>query len=234
MHGHISNYHLILYTVTDPVFVGLHNQRRTRIYRPVTGGNHRNLKRLQLLEVSRNRTAERHHNLSKVSLSCLINLGFILHKNRTGGLMRTKEITTEQNLVFFQICTHCLRPVHPWGNDKLECLVTQRQSLSFGYFNELLLIHVQMFQQQTFALGIGHNLGVRIHHQYIHNTAGMVLFGMMTDDIIELVNPGPNQMADQILDFRRIYGINKGCFFGAFNQVGIIAGSVRQRNQFVK
>jgi hypothetical protein len=40
----------------------------------------------------------------------------------------------------------------------------------------------------------------------------MILFGMMTDDIIEFVNPGPNQMADQILDFRRIYGINKAVF----------------------
>jgi hypothetical protein len=53
------------------------------------------------------------------------------------------------------------------GNDKLECLVAQRQSLSFGYFNELLLIHVQMFQQQTFALGIGHNLA----SGYIINTS---------------------------------------------------------------
>jgi len=119
VHRYIRNNHRVSGRAEDPITIGINNKCRIFKYLAMTGGYHFYVVRRKFLKVLFNHVPERHHDLGKVSLSGFIDAPFISGIEIGGCNMGAEKITTEKDLVFFQISHHGLRPVDPRGINKL-------------------------------------------------------------------------------------------------------------------
>jgi hypothetical protein len=62
----------------------------------------------------------------------------------------------------------------------------------------------------------------------------MILFSMVDDDIIDPLDACLDKVADIFKFFGRVNGIDKGGLLTPPDQVGIVAGPFRERNQGIK
>ena len=60
----------------------------------------------------------------------------------------------------------------------------------------------------------------------------MVLFGVMGDDVVELFNPF--KLREQHGGLGGIHGIDENGLAGAFNEIGVVAGTIRKRDEGVE
>ena len=102
--------------------------------------------------------------------------------------MRAEKITREKYLVLLQVRTHRLRPVNPGYIDKLQCLIAQRKRLAVIDRDKSIIADVQQINQHTLALRISYHFGIGIQKQDVRDAAGVVLFPMMRNNIIDSID----------------------------------------------
>ena len=175
---------------------------------------------------------EGHHDLGIVPLGRFEHTGVAAGIQVRRGQVRAKQIAGEQDPVLGQVGDHRLGPVNPGGVDELQRLVAQRQDLAVLHRLDPLGGDAQVIDQQRLGLGAAQHDGLRVLRQDGGNGAGMVLLGVVRDDVIDVRDLG--QLAHQQAFKGRIDGVQEGCLGRSLDQVGVVAGAVGQGDQRIE
>ncbi|GBE34202.1 hypothetical protein BMS3Bbin06_00722 [bacterium BMS3Bbin06] len=143
--------------------------------------------------------------------------------------MGTEKITAEQDLVFFQIGRHSLRPVNPGSVYELQRFVSERYCLTIINGNKEFLGYTQKVHKHPFCFWVANQLCVGVFREYRENAAGVVLFSVKRNYVIEFRNIF--ELSEQFIGHGWVNRINQNRFFAALNKISVIACSVRKRNQ---
>jgi hypothetical protein len=99
-----------------------------------------------------------------------------------------EEIAREEDFVLTKVGNLGLRPVCPWGEEKFEGAVPQRQGFFVFDYPETVWRQVEMCDKKVFALLVGHYERIGEKFQDHRQGTRMILFGMVYNYIINLVD----------------------------------------------
>ncbi len=148
--------------------------------------------------------------------------------------MRPEEVAREQDAILLQVGAHGFRPVNPRDIEELQCFAPERQRLAFRDREELAFIDVQEVDEHGFAFGVGNDLGARIAGEHVRDRAGMILLGVVRNDVVDAVHAGGGEAVHENAGLRRVHGIEQGDLLAALDQVGIVRGPLGQRDQLIE
>ena len=234
VHRNKRDQRLVGHSIRSPVPVRLQDEFGPGINHAVTGGDHVDGRLLQPVEVFADLGPEGHHDFGVIALGRLIAAEFIGKDRIALGQMGAEKIAAEENPVLGQIGEHRLRPVHPGRQDELQRFPAKPQDASLADGQETVFRYGKQIDQQRLAFFVGHDSGFGIHVQNIGNGAGMILLGVMGDDVVDPRDPQVPQMPDQIGGFRRVDRIDQGGLLPPPDQVRIVRGAVGKGNQLIK
>ena len=151
----------------------------------MTWSNHFQRKVFHFLQSFFNQFSVRGQYISKIFLSfkkqdSLINL---IIKAFACTIVLTKGIIGEQNLVFFQVSCHRIRPVQHRQRQKLQFTFAQRKHVAFFDSNKIKNIAI-MLNSLIFTLRSNEKHGIRCHFGKFWQSAGMIRLNMINYDII--------------------------------------------------
>ncbi|MBA7642947.1 hypothetical protein ES703_50656 [subsurface metagenome] len=129
-------------------------------------------------------SAEGHHDFGIIPLGGFVDLPLVGHIEVGGGQVGAEEIAGKQYLVLSQIGEHRLRPVHPGGIDELQRPVSQRDSLFVSYGLKLFLGNHEQAGEHILTLGRAEHLGLGVFLQHLGDGAGVVLLGVVGNNIV--------------------------------------------------
>ncbi len=145
-----------------------------------------------------------------------------------------QEIAAEKHLVFPQVGEHGFRPVHPGREYEFQGLAPQVQLLAVAHGLESVPGKQQQVHEHGLALLVGHHHGLGIDLQDRAQGTGMVLLGMLADDVVDAGHPGFLQIFEQFPGFAGIDRVDQRHLVAAPDQVGIVGGAFGQGDQFIE
>ncbi len=84
--------------------------------------------------------------------------------------------------------------------------------------------------EQIQTLGGAEHFSIGVNLKQPFKASRMVLFGMLGDDVVDLLYAQSTQVAQQHTGHGFVHGVNKCRLLAALDQIGVVAGSFRQRN----
>jgi hypothetical protein len=151
-----------------------------------------------------------------------------------GGQVGAEEIAGEQDLVLDEEAQHGLGPVHPGGEHELQALAAQVQHGAVGDDVARAGRHAQVRGQQIGALLVGHDPDAREALADGRDAARVILLGVVADHVVELSDPQLVEVGEEILGQRGLDGVDESGLGLALDQVGVVAGAERQRDERIE
>jgi hypothetical protein len=95
-----------------------------------------------------------------------------------------EEIAGKEDFVLTKVGNLGLRPVCPWGKEKFEGAVAQRQGFFVFDYPETVWRQVEKCDKKVFALLVGHYYSIREKFQDHGQGTRMILFCMVNNNVI--------------------------------------------------
>src|SRR4030042_1665726 len=234
VHGDVGYDNDVAGLIKSPHVIGINDELRFIVHGALAGSDNIYFIILNFIKVLLNLEAEGHHDFRPVAFGGFIFLPDIPHIHIRGSDMGTKKVAGEKNFIFPEVGQHSLRPVHPGGMDKLQSTVAQRNSLFIFDGLEPILGDQKAVDEHIFAPGGADSFSFRVLSQHLADAAGMVRLGVVEDNVVDTLDTELVEVIEQHILHRGVNSINEGGLFTALNQVGIIAGAIREGNKGVE
>ncbi len=122
--------------------------------------------------------------------------------------------------------------MHPGGMDELKCPIPEGDRLAIFYHSDLLRIDVEVIDEHLLCLGTAEDLRLRITFQDLRNTSGMVLFHVLTHQVVDLLYR--SELSHQDPALHRIDSVDESDLFASLYDISVVACPIGKRNQFVE
>ncbi len=220
VHGDVGDHHQVLRRARCPLLVEVDDECRPIVELPVAGGDDLHVVALEFFKVLLDLIPERSHDLGEVALGRFLGSALVGDVEIGGGDVRPQEVAAEQDPVFFEVGDHGFRPVHPGCVDERESLASQCQLFAIAHGDECLLRDGKKIDEDVFSLGCAHHFGVRVFLEHQPDAAGVILFGVMRDDVVDLGHVC--QLLHQRFRHCRIDRVEQGDFVLALNEIRVV------------
>ena len=208
VHGNIGDDDDVLRRVGGPFPVGCEDELRSRVERPVARRDDVDGKVLDLIQILPDDRPERHHDLGEISFRRLVDAGLVPDEKLRGREMRAEPVAAEQDPFLLEVGRHRLRPMDPRRVDEPERPVPQGDLLPVGDGPESILGDPEMVDEDALGQRRADELGPGVLRQDVRDPAGMVLLGVMGDEIIERRDVG--KVGLELAELRRVDRVEEG------------------------
>ena len=172
-----------------PFFIGIHNEIQSVIqHRTMSRADHGKIQFSHSCQGFQHVGLERTDNTVEIILGSTHVPFMVCHlayQNIMESIMRPEGITGHQNLFFFNIGIHGIRPVQIRHYHKTKCLIPDLHFLIVFYRNRSKLT-IYNFFQETDGTACSNNLQPRVQFQKLFHTSRMIRFCVIYDQIINL------------------------------------------------
>ena len=233
-HGVVENRDAIFLIIRRPLEVFLDDLRR--VIAPdhaVGGGNHlhRQVETEDFSNFRRHQAAEGRQDVGVVALALFVqfNLVHFIVEQVFVAVVLAEGVVAEQHRVAGQVGHHAVRPVqHRRFHEDQLFTITDIESIAGFHHVEVPLRMMMVAVDRVDGVGGAVNRRIRDLHHQLSQRAGMVLFGVVNDDIVEV---GEVDFAAQVLyelaaEFM-IDGIDQHVFLFA-DEIAVVAAAAQR------
>ena len=231
VHAHERQTDDVLRLAARPVAVGLDDEGRVVVHRPVARSDQLDRVLRDLVDVLQHLAAERHHDLGVVALGAVVHL-VLVGEHIAGGVVRAEEVAAEEDLVLLQPRAHRLGPVHPRGEEERERLVAEAQGVAVGHHLEARVVHVQVVDQHGPCLLVAHHRQIGEALEQQRRAARVILLDVVDHEVVR--SRKVVELRQQRGALRRVDRVDEHALLAAGDEVGVVAGAVGQRYELIE